>query len=408
MLKPPSAYRPWLVRRLHDLLPKLWAKGVLPDPDLKENTLFESARAATGLTDFGQPDFLPAMRVYLESLSRDANLNPLGRMMAHGQALMVLMSRARTFALLRDHPEWASRPLIPPVVIAGPMRSGTTRLQRLMALHPGLVHLRLYEATFPVPPRSSFPDLRVTGTAAVLKLLKWWNPATATIHPTSPREPDEELGLLEQSFWGALLEAQRPVPTFARWAEDADARPAYRHLATLLRMIGGARGDDPGVPWLLKTPQHMGSLDVLTEVFPGARIIMTDRDPAVVVASSASLAWNNMVLQTDSLDPRWVGAEWLRKTRDRMAKAAAFRASGNAPPILDLGFERMSAAPLECLERALAFAGLDFPRMLRQRAEEWLSREAARGRHSGHVYRLEDFGLDENEVRETLAPFSRV
>ena len=215
------------------------------------------------------------------------------------------------------------------------MRSGTTRLQRLLALHPGLVHLRLFEINFPVPPRGRV-DLRPHMMHLLLAAGRATNPQVNAIHPMRARDADEELGLLEQSFWGAQLEAQRPIPSYARWCEGADAAPAYAHLARLLRLIGGARGDPEDTPWLLKTPQHMANLPALYAQFPGARVIVTHRDPVRVVASSASLAWHSMVLQTDRLDPHWVGREWLHKTAQRLAAVAAFRARPDAPAMLDL------------------------------------------------------------------------
>jgi hypothetical protein len=380
----------------------LWRRGA-PPPDLQEETLFGNARSVARLDDFGIEPVLPALRAYLAAARREANLTPLGRTMTHGQAVLALVARARTIQLMRRNPAWAERPLAPPVVIAGPMRSGTTRLHRLMALHPGLAHLKLYEATFPVPPPRWSPDWRPRAMAGLLALARRSNPMTLAIHPMSPREPDEELGLFETAFWGAILEAQRPIPSYARWCEAADARPAYQWLATLLRMIGGARGDDPARPWLLKTPQHMANLPTLVETFPGARVIMTQRDPVAVVASSASLAWHNMVLQTDVLDPHWVGREWLWKTKDRMRKAAAFRAAAPPGTVLDVGFEEGTRDPLGVLARALTFAGLDFPASVRAAAEAWLAREAAQPRHAAHRYDLGDFGLSAEEVRAELA-----
>lgn len=399
----PTAYRPALYRGLSALLPKLWARGTLPYPDLQPETVIAQARSTARTDDFGaEQDWRPALDRFLAACRNEAGLNIIGRTISHGQAIKVLIERARTFARLRERPDWTERPLAPPLVIAGPMRSGTTRLQRMLALHPALVHLRLYEAVSPVPPRGAV-DARPTTTSAMLAVARAINPAILAIHPMRARWPDEELGLLEASFWGAQLEAQRPIPSYARWCEGADATPAYAHLARLLRLIGGARGDDPVRPWLLKTPQHMANLPTLFETFPGAKVIVTDRDPARVVASSASLAWNNMVLQTDTLDPKWVGREWLHKTAHRAAAVRAFRARPGAPEMLDIGFEAAGADPLAAMARALDFAGLRFTSDVRDVAQRWLAREAARPERNVHRYRLEDFGLDAGMVAARFA-----
>ena len=404
MLAPPTAYRPWGYRALAAGLPRLWAKRTLPDPDLQPETILAQAHRQVRDADFGAPEgWRPGFDRFLAACRDEARLNAIGRMLSHGQALKILTERARTFARLAARPDIAARRLMPPLVIAGPMRSGTTRLQRLLALHPGLVHLRLFESNFPVAPRGPI-DLRPHLMASLLAAGRATNPQVDAIHPMRARDADEELGLLEQSFWGAQLEAQRPIPSYARWCESADAAPAYAHLARLLQLIGGARGDVPDKPWLLKTPQHMANLPALFDAFPGARVIVTHRDPVAIVASSASLAWHSMVLQTDDLDPHWVGREWLHKTGQRLAAVAAFRARADAPAMLDLDFEETNADPLGALGRALAFAGLDYPASVRTAATRWLAREAAKPRHAAHRYRLEDFGLTADEVRAALPP----
>ena len=402
MLAPPTAHRPFLYRQAAAALPRLWARGTLPWPDLEPATVIAQASRTARTDDFGpEADWRPGLETFLAACRSEAALNAIGRTITHGQAIKVLVERARTFARLRADPAIAERPLAPPLVIAGPMRSGTTRLQRLLALHPGFVHLRLFEAMFPVPPRGPV-DPRPTLAAAMIAMARGINPAILAVHPMRPRAPDEELGLLEQSFWGAQLEAQRPIPSYARWCEGADARPAYAHLARLLRLIGAARGDDPARPWLLKTPQHMANLPALFEAFPGARVIVTARDPAAVVASSASLAWHSMVVQTDALDPAWVGREWLHKTKQRLDAVAAFRARPHAPEMLDIDFEDANADPLGALARALAFADLPFTSEVRDRARAWLAREAARPAHAAHRYDLADFGLSAADVRAAL------
>ena len=404
MLASPTAYRPFLYRQAARLLPRLWARGTLPYPDLDPATVVAQARRAARSDGFGpEPDWKPALEIFLAACRTEANLNAIGRTITHGQAIKVLTERARTHARLAADPAIEARALAPPLVIAGPMRSGTTRLQRLLALHPGLVHLRLYEANFPVPPRRG-PDIRPRMMAALLAMGRGVNPQVDAIHPMRARDPDEELGLLEASFWGAQLEAQRPIPSYARWCEGADAAPAYAHLARLLRLIGHARGDDATKPWLLKTPQHMANLPALLTQFPGARVIVTHRDPVRVVASSASLAWNSMVLQSDHLDPHWVGREWLHKTTHRLAAVAAFRARPHAPAMLDMSFEEMDRDPLAALGRALAFADLEFTPAVREAARRWLAREATKARHAAHRYALEDFGLTPDEVLAALPP----
>src|SRR5690606_7843070 len=120
-------------------------------------------------------------------------------------------------------------------------------------------------------------------------------------------------GLLSFSFYGAQIEAQWRVPTFARFWEMQDKTWVYREFRQLLQTIAWQRGETTR-PWVLKAPQFMEDLESLLEVFPDARLICLRRDLGEVASSSASLVWNQMKLQSDTVDPRWIGAEWLHKT----------------------------------------------------------------------------------------------
>ena len=89
--------------------------------------------------------------ILLRSLREEADLNPLGLTMAHGQLVLALRARIRAASLWRDHPEILERSIRAPIVILGQMRSGTTRLQRLLACDDRLAHTRFHESLIPVP-----------------------------------------------------------------------------------------------------------------------------------------------------------------------------------------------------------------------------------------------------------------
>ncbi len=404
-----TATHPRLVRLANRALPHLWQRRLLPPPDLAEATLDEHATRSTGLSDFGDPWFRGPLRVLLPALREEANLNAMGRMIAHGSLQKVLRERLWSTALFAEHPEIRQRPLARPVVIVGPMRSGTTRLHRLLAADDRFAHLRLFEAMCPVPWPASFRrgrDPRLAYTARGWKALTWMNPGNAAVHPTGPLEPDEELGLLEQSIWGAQIEAQRRVPSFARWCEGVDAAPAYAHMADLVRLTSWFRHDDPAKPWVLKTPQHMQDLAALDRVLPDARLIFLHRDPVRVVGSAASLAWNQMVVQTDAVDPRWIGAEWLHKTDHRVRTTLAVRERIGPTRQLDVGFAEMNTDWCAVMRRVYAFLDLELTPAALAAMEAYLRRAEREHPFRAHRYSLADFGLSEGEIRERFAAYA--
>jgi hypothetical protein len=80
-------------------------------------------------------------------------------------------------SLWRAQPEIRDRPIPEPIVILGQMRSGTTRLQRLLACDDRFAHTRLYESLIPAPfgrtPGRGFFLGWLTGVTFYLATTNW-------------------------------------------------------------------------------------------------------------------------------------------------------------------------------------------------------------------------------------------
>jgi hypothetical protein len=373
------------------MLLRLWRSGVAPAPVLQEQALLRAAVGGDVRSVGDEQAWREPLQLLLRSLREEADLNPLGRTIAHAQIVDALRARRRARALWRRHPEIAERSITAPVIVLGQMRSGTTRIHRLLACDHRFAHTRLFETLAPVPfgPPGS-RERRAVKAWAVLTLLHALNPALAAIHPTGPYQPEEEFGLYNFSFASAQFEAQWRVPSFSRWWETAPMAGVYAEFAMLLRTIGWHRRDPPGKTWLLKAPQFMQDLDALIAAFPGARLICLHRDPAQVVASSASLVWNQMRVQSDAADPNWIGAEWLRKTRLRQERAKRVRHEHPQVPQIDVDYEAVGRDWRGEMRRIYSFLGYDLQPETEARMEAYLSRSK---KHLGHAYSPELFGL---------------
>ena len=397
---------------LNTVVAALGRAGLVRTAALEKSALMASARAASGgLEDFGDGWFNEPLDRLLAALP-DARLNTAGLIAAEKTLVHLLRDRLLARDWLRRHPEIAARPIRRPVVIVGPMRSGTTRLHRLLAGDRRFAHLRSFETISPVP-RPGFEavlegrarDFRPVLASRILKVARLANPRTLSIHPTGPFEPEEELGLLAASFYGMKFEAQWQIPSYARWCEEADARPAYRHMADLLRIVGWSQQESSLRPWILKTPQHMLDLPALLDVFPDARLIFTHRDPCAVVGSAASLAWNQTVIYSDHARPEVVGREWLRKTDVMTRRMMAARRAIPADRIIDVHYDAVERDWRATMERVYRFLDLDLEPAL-PAMETYIARSAGMKRRP-HRYSLAQYGLSEGAVRERLAPYVR-
>lgn len=385
--------------------------GVFGPPRLDKDALLEEAAAATGLNDFGDRWFEKPFEVLLDSVKREAQLNAAGEFSATKMFHHVLRDRLYTQMWFGRHPEILARPLKNPVVIVGPMRSGTTRLHRLLAADQRFAHLRSFETISPVP-RPEFEqvlageaeDFRPKLAARILKVARLANPRTLSIHPTGAYEPEEELGLVAASMYGMKWEAQWNVPSYAEWCHEESAIPAYRHMANLLRLIGWSQQESSLRPWILKTPQHMLDLPALLEVFPDARLIFTHRDPKQVVGSAASLAWNQTIIYSDHNDPAQTGRDWLGKTATMIARMRAARDAIPRERMIDVQYEDMETDWRGTMERVYRFLDLEMEPAVAG-MEDYLDRSARLKRHP-HRYSLAEFGLREDEVNERFANYT--
>ncbi len=381
--------------------------GFADTPVLEKDTLLNRACAHTGLDDFG-PDnwFEQPLEVLLESVRSEARLNPSGEWTARAQIEKMLHDRLRAEQWFARHPEILSRPLPHPVIVVGPMRSGTTRMHRLLAADHRFTHMRSFETISPVP-RPEFvhggPDFRVTLAGRITRVARLANPRTLTIHPTGPLEPEEELGLLVHSFWSTKHDAQWWVPSYGRWCEGQDPTPAYRQMARLLQLIGWSQQASSLRPWVLKTPQHMLDLPVLLKVFPDARLIFTHRDPLAVVGSAASLAWNQTVIYSDHADANRVGREWLRTTRLQIERAHEARREIAPERQIDIHYEEMERDWRGTMARVYRFLGLELEPALPAMAA--YQQRAAALKRRPHQYSLGEFGLTQTQVLDELGDY---
>lgn len=387
----------------------LQATGAMRRRTFDRATLMQRCAEETGLSDFGDPWFEQAYDALVDALQGEARLNLAGEFVAEMQFVKVLKDRLMAEDWFTRHPEVLERALPHPVIVVGPMRSGTTRMHRLLAADHRFQHLRSFETISPVPPPGFEPgdahDERLSDARKIQRMARLANPRTLSIHPTGPCEPEEELGLLVNSFWGMKHEAQWAIPSYGRWCEGADARPAYRQLARLLKLVSWSQQKSSLKPWILKTPQYMLDLDAVIDTFPDARFVFTHRDPKAVVGSAASLAWNQTIIYSDHAEANAVGREWLRKTERQIARMRKARDRIARSRRIDVHFEEMDRDWAGVMHRVYRFLGMEIEPALAG-MEHFIARSRALKRKP-HRYSLDEFGLEEGEVLERLGDYVR-
>ena len=396
------------VRMLNATLRALNSVGIART-GLDADRLMREAREKTGLDDFGDDQFIEPLRIIIESTNSEANLNPVGRLLARANIQRLLEGRLRAQALWRQHPEILERDMPDPVVIVGLGRSGTTRLHRLLASDERFLHLKSWESVYPVPDEKCFkakeegePDPRIKALDQALKAVLYMSPQVAAVHPLGTMEVEEEIGLLQYAFSTQLFEIINNLPSFAEWLMTHDQTFAYEYLVDLLKLISWFRDDPEDKPWVLKSPQHMQDLNALLHVFPNAKLVCPHRDPIKVVGSVCSTAWNSLVRDNDSMDPHVVGQHWLDKTERMLHKNLKERETlSPAHNQYDILYADITADWRGAMEGVYGFLNMPFTGQAASAMQEWLTSNQQH-KHGAHKYTLEQFGLDKTQVDERL------
>ncbi len=380
---------------------------------LELEALIAEARARTGLQDFGpapfdEASFRPALAQLIESIHREAQLHAIGHFIQRARLLDALCTRLRIEALYAAHPEIAEIELRPALVIAGPQRSGTTKLHRLLAADPQIRALRSWEALNPAPlpgehaaPGQTQSQRRRRRARLAQGALRYMAPDFFAVHPIEYEAPEEEILLMDLAFMTQTPEATMHVPSYASWLEAQDHGPVYAYLRRVLRVLQWqSPGPERPTRWVLKTPHHMEHISQLLAHFPEATVIQTHRDPRETMASFCSMVAHGRGVFSDAVDAPAVGRHWLRKV-ERMGRAAQRAAQAHPERFVHVHYrDIVDDAPAQ-LARIYAAAGLRFDDEARARAAR-LEQSAPQHRYGRHRYALEDFELDEATIEARL------
>ena len=338
---PPA--RPHLLARgkraqqANEFLSKAWAKGWLPPPSLDPDALWQlasrrygtRAQAAEhgGRSAADVADFRERLARLCASVAAEADLNALGRTMAFGQLLRNVQTRLALGDMWSRRPQVLETRLAPPIIVIGHMRSGTTRIHKLLAADPAFSHTRYCDAYHPIPAPLGLTRAKAAMELALLGVL---NPWMQSIHPMAAGEVEEELAWISAALHHSIYESQWRIPAYSAWSEARDPTPIYRELARMLRTDAARRGVAMR-PRVMKVPAFSEDLPALLAQFPDARLVLASRDHAAVLKSAVSLAANQMAIQSDTCDLAQIEALWRLKIALREERLAAALAEWQGP-----------------------------------------------------------------------------
>jgi hypothetical protein len=370
---------------------------------LHAETLIDAARKETGLSDFGGDSWRGALEILIDSANREARLNDLGRASLASHTVTLLVNRLRVSDWLRRNPGIARERIERPLFVVGLGRTGSTRLQYLLAQDPATRSLRRFESVRSCPMAPAGADgedpriaimQREDGAAGLLI------PEFKSIHHEPVDGPTECVMLFRQEFRSFCLESQWALPSWGEWFMNCDMAPAYAWHRRVLELL---QSQVPG-RWVLKSPVHGMALDALVAAYPDARFVMTHRDPLQVVASTCSLALTLVGLGSDADHRAYLIRRWTELSEAVIARIMDFRARHPERIFHDLHYRDLVADPIAAVRGIYAAFG----DALTPLAESRIAAHAAahpQGEFGAHRYSVGEFGLDTPRERRRFADY---
>ncbi|PWI06635.1 sulfotransferase [Streptomyces sp. NWU339] len=272
-------------------------KGLVP---LDEHSLINTAKANTGLDDFGDDSWYEPFKVLVRALNEEAQLNLMGRLMTRSDLLLFLEARLNLEETYKRNPEIEDEQIEKPLIIVGQGRSGTTFLQNMLAADPNNGTITNWEVMFPCPPPEKTTYQGDPRIQKADRLITQWNrvtPEIESMHEFAGPLPTENIHLHCLAFrspgWLTLL---GQIPSYVQYMRTQDAALPYEYEKRVLKLL---QWKNPRRQWVLKSPYTLTQMPDVLRVYPDACFIWTHRDPVRSLASVVNLIGTFYWMRTD-------------------------------------------------------------------------------------------------------------
>jgi hypothetical protein len=377
--------------------------------DWSADTLVKEACAVDGLNDFGNDNYRQPLEKLVYSLEHEAKLNQMGETVLRQRVIDILANQLRIQEYLKRYPEILDEKIVEPLVVVGLPRTGTTMLHRTIAADERMFAPLWYEVRYPCPALDWDPagvDQRIVDAKAEMKVMVDANPGLLAVHPMDAMGPDEDIMLLEQSFYSFNIQAYANLPTFDAWIEAQDHTIGYEYLKLLLQFLQWQkkRVGQSAERWTLKAPHHLHYMDLVFKVFPDAKVVLTHRDPVDTIPSLTSMTAGIWVIYSDSADQEEVGRTWARKFANGMNRTLDVREQLGDERFLDLWFKDTVNQPLQEIQKIYDFIGMELTDEARAEMAQWQDFNK-RELRPPHEYTLEQYGFTEAGLKQQFARY---
>ena len=374
--------------------------------DLHYTDLMSEVAKMTKLENFGNPLHIKGLGELANSINKEALLNQVGIEAQKKRIIGILINRLRFENDLLKFPEIQEEEIGNPIFIVGLPRTGSTMIHRLLSTDINHTSMLWWEGRNPSRLENeergkSFKRIEI-GKEEVELLLKA-SPDLLKIHPMDAMAPDEEILLLEHSFFSTVPESFMYLPSYSRWIESQDHTTAYEYLKSFLQYLQWQNPSRSDKRWILKTPHHMGYVDVILKVFPGAKIIQTHRNPLDTIPSYCSMVTTLAEPLTDNLDLSLLSNHWEKKLA-RVMEHCMEVSRFNPKKFIDINYIHLIKSPLHELEKIYEFIDKPFASTTKDGMQKWLIQNKQH-KHGQHNYSSANYGLRDEIITKDFSKY---
>jgi hypothetical protein len=379
--------------RLINSVGKLLISEKIPIAQLDEDLLHNAAMKLVNLTDFGYPYYREGLARLLESVQKYANLNFLGRLRVHELIVNCLANRLLMTDFRKRTPEIFSRPLIPPIIVTGMFRSGTTLLHRLLASDPVNRGIPLWALIKPFLRNQKEIDHYRNIVTKRLKIAHTITPDMDVKHFIRVDEPEECTWALGMTFTSLIFPIIAPVYSYVDWYLTQDRVKKYQEYRWILQFY---QSYEPTRRLVLKAPEHLSSVTELRQAIPNVLIIQMHRDPVQCINSHNSLRYTLHSPITDNLDVSRMAEMNLRTMGAEMDRLLVAR-KAHPGTVFDVSYEKLVADPIGTVKGIYEHFELAWSEAYEEVLNSYL-RNNHKGKHGTHYYCATDFGLTDAKI----------
>ena len=306
-------------------------------------------------------------------------------------------------------------PIVAPVFIIAPPRSGTSFLQKLLTLDQSrFVFWKMYQTILPtvlterciqwglgVDRRLGRPIGRVLGWCE-----KRWFGGWDNLHTMRLDAPEEDGALYLYAFACEAIYMLFPYVKalwelgFPDQLPIEDRRALMHYYRTCLQRLVFSSGQ--GKTLLIKSTNSSGAVASILEAFPDARFITIFRDPADSIASSISLMMPALKAHSPEIPQDGdVSRDYAALSTAWYKSLYEFAAERPASQMYTVDYRHLVKDPRGTVEAIYRNFGWEISAEYSARLDAQQQRQKTY--QSGHRYRLEDFGVDRESIYAELS-----